>query len=88
MIPTENNIPENYYVNGEAVDSTVLTFDPAKHSFSLRLDDNKSYVVTYKAIVNLSVGETLDASNAIVELPISASSTKTFSIIFAILNYL
>lgn len=52
-------------VNGVAPSSEDLTYNPSTHQFTLNLDDETSYVVTYRAAVNLVEGETLDATNAV-----------------------
>ena len=50
--------------DGNIVPVTV-DYDPATHTFSLTLNDNTFYEVTYSALVNLVPGATLDDTNAV-----------------------
>lgn len=50
--------------DGNIVPITV-DYDPGTHTFSLTLNDNTFYEVTYSAIVNLVPGATLDDTNAV-----------------------
>ena len=51
--------------DGTPVSTENLTYDPATHTFSLTLNDETAYKVSYSARVNLVSGETLDDTNAI-----------------------
>lgn len=51
-------------VNGKEVSSNDLSFDPDTRTFTLDLLDNTAYVITYNAVVNLSAGEVMNATNA------------------------
>ena len=63
-------------VNGAIPSADSLTYDPATHTFTLSLQDQTSYTVTYNAIVNLVPGATLDDTNAVNTCALSGVATN------------
>ncbi len=51
--------------DGTPVATENLRYDPATHTFSITLNDQTAYKVSYSARVNLVSGETLDDTNAV-----------------------
>ena len=51
-------------IRGNVIPNDTLTYDPATHTFTLTLNDQQAYIVTYSAAVNLVSGSTLDDTNA------------------------
>ncbi|MCR5530208.1 MAG: hypothetical protein K6F49_13435 [Saccharofermentans sp.] len=51
-------------IYGNVIPNDTLTYDPATHTFTLTLNDQQAYIVTYSAAVNLVAGSTLDDTNA------------------------
>ena len=51
-------------IYGNVIPNDTLTYDPSTHTFTLTLNDQQAYIVTYSAAVNLVAGSTLDDTNA------------------------
>ena len=50
-------------INGEAADSSMFEYDPAKHTMTFQLKDQKAYTIRYEGRVNLAPGATLTDEN-------------------------